>query len=139
MTPLGRGACLDLLTQVPIGRVAVSIGAMPAVRSVRFAVTTAGVVFRVVPSSTLHRAVANAVVAFHADHYDEEGRLGWSVLVRGHCQEVLDPDDVAALEELQLESWTDPPGRDRFVRVPLTIVTGEHVRWASPGTAGDDG
>ncbi len=133
MTPLGRDACLDLLTQVPIGRVAVSIGALPAVRSVRFAVTTSGVVFRVAPASKLHRAVVNAVVAFHADHFDEGGRLGWSVLVRGHCEEVIDPGDVASLEGLRLESWTDPPGGDRFVRVPLTVVTGEQVHWGTPG------
>jgi uncharacterized protein len=100
--------CLARLVPAPIGRVAVSIDALPTVRSVRFALIGDSVVFRVAPESRLRRAVVGTVIAFHADHYDEGERQGRSVVIHGVADEVKDPTTVAQLRALPLEAWADP-------------------------------
>ena len=127
---LDQEDCLTLLAQAHVGRVAVSIDALPAVRTVRFALAGGAIVFRVAPNSRLRRAVANAVVAFHADHYDEQARHGWSVVVRGVGEEVNDADVVAQLRSLPLEAWADTPTGDCFMRIPMSMVSGERVLWS---------
>ena len=112
--------CLARLVQAPIGRV--------AVRSVRFALIGDSAVFRVIPGSRLRRAVAGAVIAFHADHCDERERQGWSVVIQGLADEVKDPTTVAQLRALPLQAWADPPTDDQFMRLPTAVISGEHVQ-----------
>jgi nitroimidazol reductase NimA-like FMN-containing flavoprotein (pyridoxamine 5'-phosphate oxidase superfamily) len=121
--------CLTLLGQTRIGRVAVSIDALPAVRTVRFVLASGNIVFRAATDSRLREAVTNAVVAFQADHCDDAARQGWSVLVRGVGEEVNDADSVAQLRSLPLEPWADSPTGDRFLRIPISMVSGERVFW----------
>lgn len=128
MIRLGRTECLSLLASVPVGRVAVNVGALPAIRTVRFALTAAHVVFRVANGSTLARAAAG-VVAFQADHYDRADRHGWCVQVVGRSEEVTEPADVDVVTALALEPWGTCGAGDRFFRLPLAKVSGERVRW----------
>ena len=107
VTRLSAVECLVRLTLAPIGRVAVSIDAMPAVRTVRFALDGNNIVFRVADGSRLQEATNDSVVAFHADHYDEATRSGWSVEVVGVAKPVTDELSVARLARLPLESWSD--------------------------------
>jgi nitroimidazol reductase NimA-like FMN-containing flavoprotein (pyridoxamine 5'-phosphate oxidase superfamily) len=124
---LTRQECLELLSSVSLGRVAVSIGALPAIRTVRFALTADHVVFKTAGESRLRRAANNAVVAFHADHCEEELRRGWCVLVQGLGEEVTAPAGVEALRSLPLERWS--PDDEVFVRISLSHVTGERATW----------
>ena len=128
VTRLDRPQCLALLGSVPVGRVAVNVGALPAIRTVRFALTGAHVVFRVAKGSTLSRAAAG-VVAFQADHYDGVDRHGWCVQVVGRSEEVTDPVEVDDLTGLALEAWGLGGAGDSFFRLPLAKVSGERVRW----------
>jgi nitroimidazol reductase NimA-like FMN-containing flavoprotein (pyridoxamine 5'-phosphate oxidase superfamily) len=126
--------CLRLLASVPVGRVGVTIDALPAVLPVNFVVHEGAVVFRTVPGTKLDAATAGAVVAFEADGYGTNlDPNGWSVLVRGVAREIADPADVAEARRLPLESWAWDGGADRFVRIELTVVTGRRVRNASTG------
>jgi len=133
---MSKQECLALLGRAPIGRVALSIAAMPAVRSVKFVVADANVVLRLAPDSRLSRAAAGSVIAFHVDHYDHEAREGWSVVVQGVGEHVRDQRLLAALQQLPLDPWSDPPSEDRFVRIPLTEINGEHVRWPPAAPTG---
>jgi len=126
---LDRGECLAYLAQAPLGRVALTVGALPAIRSVRFALTEDHVVFRVASGSRLRRAVVNTVVVFQADHYDEHARQGWCVEVHGVGHEVTDPNTMAQLRMLPLEPMGESPTSDHFVRVPTTSVSGQRVQW----------
>lgn len=78
---LSRQECLRLLARGGPGRVAVSVGALPAVLPVRFVLVGEDVVFPADPGGELDVAVRDAVVAFEADHFDPAA--GWSVVVTG--------------------------------------------------------
>jgi len=120
--------CLRLLATVPVGRVGVTIDALPAVLPVNFVVSDGAVVFRTVPGTKLDAATAGAVVAFEADSYgtpDQPG--GWSVLVRGVARELTDPGDVEAARVLPLDSWAWDGAADRYVRIEPTVVTGRRI------------
>jgi len=121
--------CLALLAHTPIGRVVLSIKALPAVRTVRFVLSSGSIVVRVAPNSRLRRASAGSVVAFHADHYDEEAGEGWSVVAHGLCEEVRDVDTLTSMRSLPLEPWADTPTGDHFLRIPITLISGERVEW----------
>ena len=79
---LPRQECLGLLATVPIGRVGVTMNALPVVLPVNFAVFDGDIVFRTVDGTKFHAAVAGTVVAFEVDSYDSEGTSGWSVVIR---------------------------------------------------------
>ena len=126
---LDRAACLAMLAQVSVGRVAITVGALPTIRTVRYAVSDDDVVFRVAPDSRLRRAASDAVVAFGADHCDDHANHGWSVVVQGRCRSVNDPEWLARLRTLPLMPWVDGPEGDVFMSIPLTDITGETVSW----------
>ena len=128
---LNREQCLELLGTVAVGRVGVSIRALPAILPVNFVLAGGQILFRTIPGTKLDAAAAGAVVAFEADGFDPGGGSGWSVLVQGICSEVTDPDDLARLAHLPLEPWAFGPGvADRLVRVETSFVSGRRFQRA---------
>lgn len=125
---LSRHECLELLASVPVGRVGVSIGALPAVLPVNFCLTDDAVIFRSTVGAKLSAAVAGTVVAFEADHYDESGKTGWSVLVQGRAAEVTDPATLARVRELPLESWALNGAADHVIAVELAMISGRRIQ-----------
>lgn len=122
---LERDECLRLLATAPVGRIGVTIGALPAILPVNFALVGSHVVVRTVPGTKLDAAMRHAVVAFEADGYALDGSSGWSVLVRGHCSEVTDPAERAALSASPPRPWAFAEGvADRFLRIDLSFVSG---------------
>jgi nitroimidazol reductase NimA-like FMN-containing flavoprotein (pyridoxamine 5'-phosphate oxidase superfamily) len=118
--------CRRLLTTTSLGRVGVTIGALPAVLPVNYVVDGDAIVFRTVPGTKLDAATARAVVAFEADGV-EDG-TGWSVLVRGMAGEITDPGELAHARELPLRSWALGDAADRYVRVGFELVSGRRAR-----------
>ena len=111
---LSREECLTLLATVPIGRVGVTINALPAVLPVNFAVLDGDIVFRTVDGTKFHAAAAGNVVAFEVDSYHPEGMSGWSVVVPGVSLVVTDPselDRVRRLMSTRGPSMAAPIGR----------------------------
>src|ERR1039458_9454482 len=80
---LSRAGCFALLATLAIGRVGVSVLALPAILPVGYAVAGDRVVFRSAPGAKLDAAVHRSVVAFETDRYDPAGAWGWRVLVQG--------------------------------------------------------
>lgn len=123
---LAPAECLRLLASVAMGRVGVTIDALPAVLPVDFVVYDGAVVFRTVPGTKLDAATVGAVVAFEADGAaTSTGR--WSVLVRGVARGLNEPDELARAHALPLESWAWDGAADRFVRLEPTVITGRRV------------
>ena len=122
---LGRDECLSLLATVSVCRVGVTIGALPAILPVNFVVHDDLLFIRAVKGRNLHAALCNTVVAVEADKLDEEGRSGWSVLVRGRSYEVTNPDHIAAAERLGLRSWVGD--LDRLIAVHAHSVSGRRI------------
>ncbi len=60
------------------------------------------------------------MIGFEIDRVDEIFSEGWSVLVSGPAQRVLDPDELQQLSSLDLEAWA---GGDRHAVVKISPVT----------------
>lgn len=122
---MSRDECLARLATVSVGRLGVSIHALPAIIPVNFVLHDEAVVFRSVPGSKLEAATTDAVVAFEADDHADDGTWGWSVLVQGVAEEVADPTQLAALRGLHLSAWAFPAGEaHRYLRIETEIVRG---------------
>ncbi|HYA00194.1 MAG TPA: pyridoxamine 5'-phosphate oxidase family protein [Candidatus Binatia bacterium] len=121
---LARARCLELLATVPVGRVGLSVGALPVVLPVNFVLAGDRLVFRTVPGTKLDAAAVRAVVAFEADAYDAGGAWGWSVMVQGQSAEITAPEELAEMRKLRLDAWAQPQRATRFVAVRITFVSG---------------
>ncbi len=123
---LGRNECLELLGRSSIGRVAVSIGAVPAVFPVNFAVLDNAIVFRTSNGTKLDAAMRNSVVAFEVDDFDPLYHEGWSVLVVGVADELRDPELLDTAERLPLVAWADGP-HEHLVAIEPELVSGRRI------------
>lgn len=128
---LAPAECLRLVAQRPIGRVAVSMAALPAVFPVNFCLVEGDVLFRTAPGTKLAAAVRQAVVAFEVDDFDVEGHRGWSVLIVGTATE-LAADELAALGPLPLRAWAHGE-RDHVVRIHSEFVSGRRITFDVAG------
>lgn len=124
---LSRDECMSLLETVFVGRVGVSVGAIPAVLPVNYVMDGDTIVFRTVPGTKLDAALTNSVVAFEADDFDALHETGWSVLVRGIAREVTDEHALARARRLPLRSWAFNGDADRYVRIDAELVTGRRI------------
>jgi len=123
---LDRDECLRLLASVTIGRVAVSIGALPAVFPVNFVLADGDVIFQTTQGTKLAAAVHNHVVAFEVDAIDAFSHSGWSVLVTGEASVIDAPHEVTAVRRLPLLAWAFPD-RASFVRVKGDMISGRRL------------
>jgi nitroimidazol reductase NimA-like FMN-containing flavoprotein (pyridoxamine 5'-phosphate oxidase superfamily) len=128
LTVLSRKECLRLLESVPVGRVGLSIEALPALLPVNFALLDGDVVFRTVEGSKFHSAVAGRVLAFEADGYSPDGRSGWSVLVQGVSRLITDPNELSLTQQLSVEPWAVGGEADQVVRIASTVVSGRQFQ-----------
>jgi nitroimidazol reductase NimA-like FMN-containing flavoprotein (pyridoxamine 5'-phosphate oxidase superfamily) len=123
---LDEAECRALLGDRGIGRVAVSIGAVPSVVPVNYIVLDGAVVFRTGSGTKLDAAVRRSVVAFEVDDIDPIYHEGWSVLVVGMADELTDPDMLARAEHLPLLPWAPGP-HEHVVTIHPEIVTGRRI------------
>jgi nitroimidazol reductase NimA-like FMN-containing flavoprotein (pyridoxamine 5'-phosphate oxidase superfamily) len=126
-----RGDCLRRLALGGVGRVAVTVSALPAVFPVNFALCDGDVLFRTATGTKLAAAVRNDIVAFEIDHVDAMGHLGWSVLVIGPSHEVVEPAELEAATRVPLTRWVVGGGPESFVRIRTDLVTGRELTYAA--------
>lgn len=119
--------CLALVAGTPVGRVAFVDAGAPVVLPVNHAVDGRSVVFRTAYGAKLGAAIRASVVAFEADEYDRQARDGWSVLVTGVADIVEDPDEIEALDALDLHPWADSVDRPFWVRIRPDEITGRRI------------
>ncbi len=124
MEVLSDDECIDLLRQVPVGRIAVTVDALPVILPVNFAVVDGAVVFRTLEGTKLAAATASAVVAFEVDSYKADGRTGWSVMVQGMAAEVTDAASLQEVDSASLDAWALDGAADHVVRIEVHRVSG---------------
>ena len=124
MEVLTPDECLAYLRQAPLGRIAVTVEALPVILPVNFAVLDGAVVFRTVAGTKLAAATSHAVVAFEVDDHAADGRSGWSVMVQGMASEVTDPDRLDRIRAAGLASWALGDDVDHVVAVTMQLVAG---------------
>jgi nitroimidazol reductase NimA-like FMN-containing flavoprotein (pyridoxamine 5'-phosphate oxidase superfamily) len=122
---LDENEALRLLAQNEVGRVGLSVGALPAIFPVNYRIDGC-IVFRTAPGSKLLAAARNAVVAFEVDDFHAADRSGWSVLVVGTSEIVHDLDVTFKVLAEELEPWADGP-RFSIVRIRPGFVSGRRI------------
>jgi hypothetical protein len=140
MDVLSEQECRWLLRQARVGRLAVSIGEVPAVFPVNYIVAGEEILFFTAEGIKLRAATANATVTFEVDHVDPFAEAGWSVMVVGRACERTEPAVIEGAKHAGLRPW---PAGDRFhlIAVAIDFVsgrrTGELIDLRSvPGRAG---
>jgi nitroimidazol reductase NimA-like FMN-containing flavoprotein (pyridoxamine 5'-phosphate oxidase superfamily) len=129
---LSREQCLLLLGQTHVGRVALSVGALPVVLPVNYTLFDGDIVVTTVAGSKLDAALANAVVAFEIDWSDPFSHRGWSVLVRGMATVITDQVQLDEARHLHLRPWATPAAC-HYVRIETDVVTGRRIVPQGPG------
>ena len=120
---LGRDECLRLLASASVGRVALSVRALPVILPVRFVVDGDCILIRVHAGTTLDAATRDAVVAFEADAGAGTGGPDWSVLVTGVARHVPAGENPTVPGADGLPLWSsDRP--DRIVAISTDHVSG---------------
>jgi nitroimidazol reductase NimA-like FMN-containing flavoprotein (pyridoxamine 5'-phosphate oxidase superfamily) len=118
--------CWELLSRAEVGRVGVTIGAVPAIFPVNYAVIDRTIVFRTAPGTKLAAATHGAVIAFEVDDYRRADRSGWSVLAVGPAQVVHDLDATIKVLAARLEPWARGT-RTNIVRVTPDFLSGRRL------------
>jgi nitroimidazol reductase NimA-like FMN-containing flavoprotein (pyridoxamine 5'-phosphate oxidase superfamily) len=129
---LSTEECMHLLASVPVGRVGLSIGALPVVLPVNFSLVDGDVVFRTAEGTKFHAAANGVVLAFEADGYAPDGMSGWSVLVQGVTRVVTETMELQQIRDSDLEPWAMDGAADRIVRISSTRVTGRRFERSNP-------
>ena len=80
--------CFELLGRARVGRIGITVDALPVILPLEFAMSFGSVIFRIVAGAKLSAATENRVVAFEAD---DDSRSGWSVLVESHLRSLTPP------------------------------------------------
>ncbi len=132
MRVLSRSECLVLLAGSRVGRVGLSIGALPAIFPVNFVLLDDKILFRTSQGTKLAAATSHHVVAFEVDGFEADGSAGWSVLVRGTSAEVTDPRTLADAWSSPLVAWAMDGRADHYVVIPTEDISGRRFENISP-------
>ncbi|WP_406265714.1 pyridoxamine 5'-phosphate oxidase family protein [Actinacidiphila glaucinigra] len=118
--------CWTRLSGHDVGRIALTTGGgHPAVVPVNYAVVDGAIVYRTAPDAPPSLAKGSEI-AFEVDQLDARLSAGWSVLVLGVAERVVDPEDTPALET-HPGPWSGGED-DLWIRIVPTHVTGSLIR-----------
>ena len=123
---LSAQTCWELLASTPVGRVGVLVDSAPEVYPVNYAVDGHSVVFRTDPGNKLRGLGRSPSVCFQIDSFDLDQRTGWSVLVKGRAEEVLDSAELHRMAHIGLEYWTFG-AKDCWVQIIPAEVSGRRI------------
>lgn len=129
--PMDEAACYALLAEATVGRVAVTMGAVPAVLPVTFCLVDGQIVFRTGSGGPLLDATDGRVVAFEVDDLptgtEPAGALpGWWVQVVGWAKRVTD-DGLQAKACAAVPWGWQHDGADVVVAVEPRMVSGRRM------------
>lgn len=124
---LTREECEQLLTTVPLGRLGFVFAGQPVILPVNFVWLDGEILFRTFTGQKFGSAQAHQRVAFEVDDWDRELRSGWSVLVKGRAEPVIEWERARAADSMGHEPWTDSELAEPWVRIVPRDVTGRRV------------
>ncbi len=137
--PSKRSGHAERAGRVPrIGRVGFSLDGVPIILPVNYGMVDGDVVVRTGEGVKLLSAIDRSIVAFEVDAVDLDEMVAWSVLVRGLCTEMAEPDDVEAARRATPAPLVSDPG-DRYLRIRTGVLTGRRFPLtAELSGSGDD-
>jgi len=131
---LSLADCWALLTETPVGRVGVVVDGSAEIFPVNYVVdrTSSGrptILFRTDPGTKLAGLARRPYISFEVDELHASDRTGWSILIKGHAQqirEVADAEERHRVEQIPVRHWYAGPKRHTILLVP-TKVTGRRI------------
>ena len=128
VSPLDAAECWERLKSTDVGRVGITVEALPVILPVLYCVVDHSIVFRSETGTRLAAATRNSVIAFEADDYSKATHDGWSVVVQGIARLATEPAEVAFLSTLPLASVAGRDDRaDDFVVLSAARVSGRRI------------
>lgn len=125
---LSREECWSLLATKPVGRVAFVAPDGPRIVPVNYVLRDGRVEFRTTSYSELATHAPGHPVAFEVDDLDTEHSAGWSVLVTGLCERVMEEFGSVFTSPGETAATPWAGGRRPMVlRIEASHVTGRHV------------
>jgi uncharacterized protein len=128
---LTTAECRELLDRHHFGRLGLMnyVGVFPSIIPVNYLLNEDKIVIRTDAGSKLNAALRGAPVAFEVDGVDETRQVGWSVVVRGHADEVTNEDKLAELRQTPLLAWHPGP-KPHYVQINASQVSGRRINIA---------
>lgn len=125
---LSEQQCRELLASRDLGRIAFSIGEQPEIFPVSYATDGSIVVFRTASGTKLQNAIKSRV-AFEVDDWDPDGRVGWSVVLKGVSEEVTSGIDPFSATLRERRVFPLAPGqREHLIAIYPSEITGRRFR-----------
>jgi uncharacterized protein len=119
--------CLRLLAAVPVGRVGLVADGEIVVLPVNHVIDGQDAVFLTARGSKLSAAEQQNVAAFEVDHFDEQTRAGWSVLITGHAEVIYEEAEIERLSRYGLHPWPSATERPVWMRIRALSVSGRRI------------
>jgi hypothetical protein len=134
---LSPDACWALMRSAETGRLAVIVNGEPDIFPVNFVVDHGTLVFRTAPGTKRSAALDGPRVAFEGDGLDAETDQAWSVVIKGHAEEVTHLYELLDTTALPLFPWHTGP-KHHLIRVIVDEITGrrfsitDRANWYMP-------
>ncbi len=117
--------CRDLLETEQIGRIAISVGALPAIFPVNYRMVDGDIAFRTGEGMKHRAALRGSVVGFEVDRIDPVTRTGWSVMVVGLAREV-EVGDTVPPQYSGISPWAGGE-RTHIIRIHPEVISGRRI------------
>ncbi len=118
---LTEAQCLTLLAGESIGRVVYSDGVLPTAFPVNYQLLNKTIVFRTKSDARVLTTGNGLYVSFEIDRFDDQARIGWSVLVTGRCRP-LHPDVAGT----GLDTWASTH-RSLLIGISIDVISGRRL------------
>jgi uncharacterized protein len=123
---LSHQQCLRLLGTQVLGRIGITVDALPVVLPVNYRLCSDQIVIQTERGTRLaHATASRAVVAFEVDEIDADG-LGWSVAFTGITSEINDRDLLSQLRSMPFTRWVRHAD-DRYVSISVDDASGRRI------------
>jgi uncharacterized protein len=124
LAPLEIAECLRLLSSRYVGRLAFVQDGLPQVLPFNYALHDGVLVLRTGPSTLVDDMPRP--VAFEVDEISVSDHRGWSVVVHGRAEEIVDPAELETVRALPLRPWAGGE-RDHYFRILSRAITGRRI------------
>lgn len=126
LSELSIEQCEELLSQSPVGRVGFSYAGTQVILPVNYRYLNGAIVFRTLFGQKMHVAAAENPVAFEIDAWNELAHGGWSVLVKGRAERILELEVLEEVDDIGPRPWAEDAADGGWIRVVPEEITG---RW----------
>ena len=124
---LDRETCRSLIAPGGVGRIVFTEVRGPVALPVNYRMLGDDILFRTAATSALLRALKHEQVSFEVDSLDDALAEGWSVLVSGSGDLIVDPVQLQRALKSGVTPWANGK-RDDFICIKPREITGRRIR-----------